>query len=488
MDKKNLILAWVIFVISGIGLILIINYYDSDHYMNYGRNHYNLLRPLIFLVTIIATPISFISGIVFSLKFGIEYDKEQKRIAEEAKEVEKRRLAEIERKKEEERKRIEAEEAWKLRTAEEERRKEEERRRIEAEKRIEAEEDRKKEKSLIQAAEEGGGEEKYNLAKYYLNKKQYDKALNFYEQAAEEKYIPALRELAFVFREGTYVKKDINTAVYYYEEAAKQNDAKSQYDLLWLYHFGYAELQPDSKKSAYWFSKVTSRKDEYAMLSIARMGFEELINNDDSPALDPKQVFRMFTKILEDYRNPLAMIYIGEMYCLGLGTLLNPVKGGNFIEEGMKHNKEILNPIHYFRIAKLFYEGKTTDEGNPQLTKALEFYEKAEFAANEEMILLIKEIKNNARKEELKREIRYTKESIESWRKTQAKSGQDSYDAAIQAWGSNDWRYANEKRYEAEKSWQKYIDEENDKLRKLQNELNELDKPPSLAKNDIFDW
>ena len=475
MDKKNLILAWVIFVISGIGLILIINYYDSDHYMNYGRNHYNLLRPLIFLVTIIATPISFISGIVFSLKFGIEYDKEQKRIAEEA---ERQRNAEEERKKEEERKRIEAEEAEKRRLAEEERKRIEAE---EAERQRNAEEERKKEKSLLQAAEQGGGEEKYNLANYYSNKKLFEKALVWYEQAAEEKYIPALRELAFVFREGTYVKKDINTAVYYYEEAAKQNDAKSQYDLLWLYHFGYAELQPDSKKSAYWFSKVTSRKDEYAMLSIARMGFEELINNDDSPALDPKQVFRMFTKILDEYKNPLAMIYLGEMYCLGLGTIKNPVKGSNYIEEGMKNIKETLTPIHYFRLGKLFYEGKTNDNGNQNFGKAIEYLEKAIIGGDEDIV----EYYNYVKREGLKKEIQFYSGLMN-----------ESHDEYLNKWKKeyNDCLsvFSSDKAEEMADNYSKYFHERyieySNKVTKLKKELEALDKAPSLAKKDIFDW
>lgn len=360
---------------------------------------------------------------------------------------------------------------------------------------------------IKEAAEQGGGAEKYALAKYYYGKNQYEEALKWCWRAAKKNHIPAFHELYCTFRDGTYgtysVEKNMSKAVEFLEQAANQGDAKSQYDLVWLYYFGYGELESDSEQAAYWFSKITEQSGELAELAHAQICFEELMKNGGWSESYAKQIFRMFNKILEEYKNPLAAIYLGEMYCMGIGTYITPDTGANYIEEGMKHIKESLTPAQYFRLAKLFFEGKTSKDGSQNVWKAYVYIEKAFVNGDEEIAEYYKYVKREYVKKELERAEDNAKSHAEwSCKYCNNKTEENSYTDILHSYVGTSikciYGYSEYRSYNGESKIYGYGEgscpkhkEYFQKVENLKNELKILENPPSLAKNnknDIFDW
>lgn len=177
------------------------------------------------------------------------------------------------------------------------------------------------------------------------------------------------------------------------------------------------------------------------------------------------------------------------MYCTGKGTLRNPVKGANYIEEGMNHCEENLSPSFYFRIGSLFYEGKTTENGNQDLKKAIPFLEKAAADGNEDIILFLNVIKEQFKKEEIMEAIKSEEFAVQLAEKQMNyyKNCIAEQEQIARSHGFSRSRGAYDDGYDEElkkygKAW--------DKIHKLKKQLEDLDKAPSFGnkKNDIFDW
>jgi len=84
------------------------------------------------------------------------------------------------------------------------------------------------------------------------------------------------------------------------------------------------------------------------------------------PNADYNVAFKLFNQVLSESPNPLAMIYLGALYCAGKGTERDSKKGSELIKKGMSCNKEKLEPNFCFRLGMLFYDGRV--EALPPVT------------------------------------------------------------------------------------------------------------------------
>ena len=85
------------------------------------------------------------------------------------------------------------------------------------------------------------------------------------------------------------------------------------------------------------------------------------------PNADYNEAFRLFNQVLNEHQNPsapLAMIYLGALYCAGKGTERDSKKGSKLIEEGMARNREKIDPNFCFRLGKLHYDERVGDYEN----------------------------------------------------------------------------------------------------------------------------
>lgn len=115
----------------------------------------------------------------------------------------------------------------------------------------------------------------FNLAMMYYNGlyvKQSDKeTLTWLNFSAASGYTLAQVRLGDFYREGfNVVKQDYQKALYWYYEAANQDDGKGQYSIGLCYYYGYG-VPIDFKKSRYWMDKAVENKYAGAKTFIERM-------------------------------------------------------------------------------------------------------------------------------------------------------------------------------------------------------------------------
>ena len=99
--------------------------------------------------------------------------------------------------------------------------------------------------------------DQYNLGVDYYQKKDYDKAVYWFEKAAEQGIVEALYNLGVCYANGEGVSQDYTTAAYWYEKAAEQGYAKAQLNLGHLYfHYNGVGVKFDWEKALYWYEKA----------------------------------------------------------------------------------------------------------------------------------------------------------------------------------------------------------------------------------------
>jgi TPR repeat protein len=104
----------------------------------------------------------------------------------------------------------------------------------------------------------------FNLSMMYFNGlhvKQSDKdTLTWLTLSAMAGYPLAQVRLGDFYREGfSVVKQDYQKALYWYYEAANQNDGKGMYSIGVCYYYGYG-IAKDNKKARYWMDKAIENK------------------------------------------------------------------------------------------------------------------------------------------------------------------------------------------------------------------------------------
>jgi len=118
---------------------------------------------------------------------------------------------------------------------------------------------------IIVATEKGDKDAQYLLATMYERGKDVErnpqKALFYYEKAANQEHIDAQYKLATMYNQGIGVEKNQNKACFYYEKAAKQGHIQAQYLLASAYIYG-SGVNIDLIKARYWYEKAAIQGHE----------------------------------------------------------------------------------------------------------------------------------------------------------------------------------------------------------------------------------
>ena len=289
----------------------------------------------------------------------------------------------------------------------------------EAEKRRLAEEKRKKEEALINSASQGDAKAQYDLSIWYYNENNIEQYVHWLKQAAKYGHLAAQRQLGLMYLKGkNSIRKEINKAIEWLNKAAKQGDSNCQFKLGYLYRYGDADLKPDINKGFFWLEKAAHNNNadaqyqlailygdnsqdviqvdfekaeswlnkaakqghEYAIFHLARLHADNII-----PNFDYNIAFNLFEQIVTDLKNqsaPLAMIYLGALFCAGKGTDFNREKGAEYIKKGIGLLKGKLDPSFCFRLGKLHYDGMVygdtnKDDRQKELRQAVKFFKEA---------------------------------------------------------------------------------------------------------------
>ena len=81
------------------------------------------------------------------------------------------------------------------------------------------------------------------------------KVFEWYQKAAEQGFVKAQYELAYMYEQGEGVKKDIAKAFQWFQKAALQGDEDAQYELAYMYEKGKG-VEEDKAKAFEWYKKA----------------------------------------------------------------------------------------------------------------------------------------------------------------------------------------------------------------------------------------
>jgi TPR repeat protein len=210
-------------------------------------------------------------------------------------------------------------------------------------------------KLLHEAADEGSIKAYYGL--YVLNHgaasltPDSEVALSWLIKAAEAGEPRGQSQLGFFYDEGVIVKKDINKAIYWYEEAIKNNSNTARYNLAKIYlnkpnpsshklnnaislyltaaeqgdgdakvALGNLYLEnmyglKDDKKAFYWLNSAASNGNTYGQIGLASC-YRYGIGTDT----DYEKALYWYQLSSDTTHDPISRYRLAEMHMLGLGT------------------------------------------------------------------------------------------------------------------------------------------------------------------------
>ena len=177
---------------------------------------------------------------------------------------------------------------------------------------------------LYKMAYEGGATRAgYYLGRCYLYgiiKKDYKKAVGYFQESAQEEYIPALIELARCYRAGWGVEKNEAEAVHLYYEAAKRGESYAQVCLAEMYEDkkGFAKdsygMKNHLERAFYWYQKAAQNEYPEGQLQVARCYEHGIgVDQDEEQALS-------WTKRSAEHGYGRAQTVLGIKYLYGEGV------------------------------------------------------------------------------------------------------------------------------------------------------------------------
>ena len=270
-----------------------------------------------------------------------------------------------------------------------------------------------------QLALQGTPKDKYDNGIWYLEKGETSQYLHWLNQAAEYGYVNAQKDLGLIYLEGkiktseiktpttstlqglkqsageddltglsdlkleSLISKDIQVAVNWLEKAAEQGDVDCQFKIACIYL--YDENRANEGKAIYWLEKAAENGHTEA--------YNDLYINDKIPDEDFNKAFGILKSASDEKNDPIAMLCVGEIYCLGSWVPRNFSTGADYLRKGISRCEKIL-PSHFLmRIGKMLH--KEEDYANAKL-----FLEKASISGDAVVAEYLKDTKAHLKEEE----------------------------------------------------------------------------------------
>ena len=119
---------------------------------------------------------------------------------------------------------------------------------------------------LTSNAKDGDANAQTGLGLFYVEKKNYAKAISWFQKAANHGYAPAEDGLALVYYKGLGVPQNYIKAAYWYGKAAQQGDVAAEYTLGLSYAKGQG-VHMDTETAIYWWKKVAAQGGAYGTMA-----------------------------------------------------------------------------------------------------------------------------------------------------------------------------------------------------------------------------
>ena len=124
----------------------------------------------------------------------------------------------------------------------------------------------------------GDAEDQFNLGTMYYKgdgglKKDYEKAMEWWQKAADQGYAQAQFNLGVIYASDEWVTQDYKKAMEWWQKAADQGDAEAQYNLGVIYACG-KWVEQDDEKAVEWYEKAAQQGHAKAQNSLGWMYYK----------------------------------------------------------------------------------------------------------------------------------------------------------------------------------------------------------------------
>ena len=196
----------------------------------------------------------------------------------------------------------------------------------------------------------------------------YEHALQFYEQAAEQGDDRAECRIGHIYRFGRGVTKNYEKALYWYNRAAEKGNALAQSNLGSMYRFGQG-VAKDYAAAIEWYKLSAKQNNEYAQQNLGSMyRFGEGVSRDAEAAI-------YWYTLSANQNNMFAQANLGTLYRLGEGVDLDYKQAfywySRSASQGYAYAKYLL--------ALLYYHGHGVEQDFVEAFRLLSEYENDKF-------------------------------------------------------------------------------------------------------------
>lgn len=210
-----------------------------------------------------------------------------------------------------------------------------------------------------------------------MDNKNYKNAFNILEKLIAKNDDFAKNEMGFFYEKGIFVEKDINKAIQFYGEAGNNNYIPA------MYNIGRLKLEDGNAAEA--FSIFNKIEDQNYAPALNLLGV--MYNNGDYVDKDLDKAFLYYKKSAE-LGNPDAKFNLGQMYFYGEGVEQDYIKSFYWYDASAKKNYDFAK----IQLAILYYKGygvekniekaisiinSMAEEGDPDAIYNIRLYYKA---------------------------------------------------------------------------------------------------------------
>ena len=178
--------------------------------------------------------------------------------------------------------------------------------------------------------------------------KNFEKAIKYYEIASKYGNKDAYFNMGIIFEDGGYnIEKDINKAILYYEKGAEEGSVDCMLNLAMLYFHTEEKIENKNEKLIYYFEKAAEKNNIKALINLA------IIYQDGEKGIEKnikKSIF--YYQRLVELKDPYSCRCLGNFYKQGNQLFQKNIEKSLFyyekaVEYGDLNSLTILGNIYY---------------------------------------------------------------------------------------------------------------------------------------------
>ena len=206
-------------------------------------------------------------------------------------------------------------------------------------------------------------EENYVLGKHYYDNQNYDKAIDYYKEAAEQGNAEAQNSLGIMYYNGEGVEKNYTEAVKWYRKAAEQGNADAHINLGNRYYYGEG-VEKNYSEAVKWYRKA------------AEQGNARGQNNLGLSYYNGEGVEKNYTEAVKWFRKAAEQGYawaqnsLGIMYYNGEGIEKNYSEAVKWYRKAAEQG----NAASQNNLGIMYYNGEGVEKN---YSEAVKWYRKA---------------------------------------------------------------------------------------------------------------